>query len=382
MINVGIVSAKENVAFNMASVVCKVGAHAERLDTYSFNKIKTYNIVILDLDNMGNEKDTIKNTSAGFNDIIVAGFSRSQEILDDFRPLMSVYLKPFKKDHILSFIEDLKHLVKDDCVVNNEENPIYTPTGNNTLEQDVFNTDVFSNEEFSLKLSKVINENYNGPSEKEFLKSIQLDDIVVTESVPMVVDIKKPREVDFTEDFINDALLMYRAQKLRKLRLSPNEIKDRVRALMMYDASRGANQQNIKSDTLAVKFEQSKKINDEIAKNEHATTDFEEVELKIEDQRSEKIDDQDDEVDYIDMPSPNAQNQNFDNYNESELKYIKQSPTTGSRIVEKTVPKSTNVLPATGDKKIILDKAELSKKMQGTMSPEQIEKLRKLGVKI
>jgi hypothetical protein len=34
------------------------------------------------------------------------------------------------------------------------------------------------------------------------------------------------------------------------------------------------------------------------------------------------------------------------------------------------------------DGNIVMDKAELSKKVQSSMTPEQIEKLRKLGVKI
>jgi hypothetical protein len=119
MINVGILSSKENVAFNMASVVCKVGAHCERIDSYSFQKVKTFNIVVIDLDNLTKgEDDIIKQTAAGFGDIIVAGFSRSQDVMDEFRPVMNVQLKPFKKDHILTFIEDLKHLEKDNCSVN------------------------------------------------------------------------------------------------------------------------------------------------------------------------------------------------------------------------------------------------------------------------
>ena len=45
MINVGIVSNNDKVAFNMASVVCKVGAHCDRVKEYSFEKIKTFDIV-------------------------------------------------------------------------------------------------------------------------------------------------------------------------------------------------------------------------------------------------------------------------------------------------------------------------------------------------
>lgn len=379
MINVGIVSSKENVAFNMASVVCKVGAHCERMDKYSFTKIKTFNIVVIDLDNLTKgEDDIIKQTAAGFNDIIVAGFSRSQDVMDEFRPIMNVQIKPFKKDHILSFIEDLKHLEKDACSVNREENPIYTPNGNATFNRDALNTDVFSDEELSLKLSKVINKHYDGLGEKQFLKSIELDNAKIPEEqAPIIVELKQPKEVDFTEEFINDALLMYRAKKLKQLRLSPNEIKNRVKALMLYDAQHGRNQKQLNTEQLETKFESSSKINVAIDDNvKHA--EIKEVEFKIEDQRSERIED---EIDYIDMPDINHNEQNNDNYNQAELKYIKQSATPDKNQNVKPVPKSTSMVPA-GDKKIVMDKAELSKKVQSSMTPEQIEKLRKLGVKI
>ncbi len=381
MINVGIVSSKENVAFNMASVVCKVGAHCERMDTYSFEKIKTFNIVIIDLDNLKpNEDNIIKETAAGFNDIIVAGFSRSPDVMDEFRPIMNVQVKPFKKDHILTFIEDLKHLEKDECSVNREENPIYTPTGNATFERDSLNTDVFSDTELSLKLSRIVNKHYDGPSEKEFLKSIHLDDVVISEKpAPVIIELKKPQEVDFAEEFINDALLMYRAKKLKQLRLSPDEIKNRVKALMMYDATYGANQSKLDATTLETKFEKSNKINSEISRTNTVKTEIKEVELNIEDQRVERIED---EVDYIDMPPIINQEQNNDNYNQTELKYIKQpaAPSTNQNV--KPVPKSTSMISQEESRKIVLDKAELSKKVQSSMTPEQIEKLRKLGVKI
>ena len=91
MINVSIVSEKESVAFHMASVVCKAGAHAERFDGYVFDNIKNFNIVIIDLDNAQASYENIKQSAAGIKDIIVAGFSRSNALLDEYRPIISVF---------------------------------------------------------------------------------------------------------------------------------------------------------------------------------------------------------------------------------------------------------------------------------------------------
>jgi hypothetical protein len=168
-------------------------------------------------------------------------------------------------------------------------------------------------------------------------------------------------------------------KKLRQLRLSPNEIKNRVKALMMYDATRGSNQTKLDTEQLKTKFENSSKINVAIDGNgRDKLTEIKEIELKIDDQRIERIED---EVDYIEMPDPIHNEQNNDNYNQAELKYIKQSATPSGTQNVKPIPKSTSMVPKR-DGNIVMDKAELSKKVQSSMTPEQIEKLRKLGVKI
>ena len=94
MINACVISSKENVAFNMASVVCKSGARCERYSTYSFEKIKSFNIAIIDLDNIVDFEEDIKKTSAGFKDIIVVGISREQAKMDDFSFCMQTIRKP------------------------------------------------------------------------------------------------------------------------------------------------------------------------------------------------------------------------------------------------------------------------------------------------
>ena len=385
MINVGIVSNNEKVAFNMASVVCKVGAHCERIIDYSFEKIKSFNIVVFDLDNIGDLSDTIKKTSGGFRDIVVAGFSRSQETMDDFRPIMNVKTKPFRSEHILSFIEDLKHVVKSEEVVNTEENPIYTTFGQNTQERDPLNTDVFSNEDLSLRLSKIINEKYHGPSEKEFLEQINIDVKVVRQPQETFIEIKEPKHnIDLTDTFIDDALIMYRAKKLRKLHLSPDEIKNRVKALMMFDASRGATKEKIDSSVLEEKFEQANRITEETLSvfdkepRVEVQRDFSAVKIDIQDQRNEAVYERNEPVE---QPSNSTNTPKLDNFTETELKYIRQSPNP-EQPKKEPVKTTTSMVPKNAPNGIVIDRSELSKKVQGTMSPEQIEKLRKLGVKI
>lgn len=385
MINVGIVSSKDEVSFNMATVVCKVGAHCERMIQYDFNKIKTFDIAIIDLDNLGDWESELKNTAPGFADMVVAGFSRSQETMDSFRALMTVKQKPFRKDHMLTFLEDLKHIVKKTSVVNTEETPIYTRTGTPTFERDALNTDVFSNEEMSIRLSKIINEKYKGPSEKEFLKQIDLDQVPVQSHSQTIAIEQKPPRVDLISQFVDDALLMYRAQKLRKLRLSPDEIKNRVKALMMFDALHGESKNKIDTDELERRLEAAKKLHEEASKNANITEptpsqpppakQFTGVRLDIDAQRQEVIRA---EETHPEVQIETPQIQNTGNFNDAELKYIKQPAKTSTPPASPTAA----VVPKNQQQGVVMDKAELSKKLQGSMTQDQIEKLRKLGVKI
>jgi hypothetical protein len=51
-------------------------------------------------------------------------------------------------------------------------------------------------------------------------------------------------------------------------------------------------------------------------------------------------------------------------------------------VEEKPKPKPTTTLPQPAANGIVIDQAAVAKKAQSTMTPEQIERLRKLGVKI
>ena len=84
MINVGVLSANSDVSFHMASVVCKLGSHCEPLNEYDFTKLKSFNIVIIDLDNASEWHEQIKKDVSGFEGFIVLGASRDIGLIDVF----------------------------------------------------------------------------------------------------------------------------------------------------------------------------------------------------------------------------------------------------------------------------------------------------------
>jgi hypothetical protein len=381
MINVGIISEKESVAFHMASVVCKAGAHAERFDGYVFDNIKKFNIVIIDLDNAQASYENIKKTAAGIKDIIVAGFSRSNELLDEYRPIISVFLKPFKTDHFLTFVADLKQLTKTEQVVNTEETPVYKPTGQHIVQDDLINTEVFSDKEMTQKLAKIINEKYNGPSEDEFLQNIGLSDVVIVKKPEVLIEIKPlVDQIDHSRQFVDDALIKYRAKKLRERKMSTQDVLNKVRELLKADAER-SRQSFVNVDTIMKKFDESNEIEKTIEsipiKNSEPIKPIETIGT-IEEQRKEAI--------FTDVERPRQVDPTplNDNFTEVELKYIKQSPTVKveQKVEEKPKPKPTTTLPQPAANGIVIDQAAVAKKAQSTMTPEQIERLRKLGVKI
>lgn len=367
MINACVISSKENVAFNMASVVCKSGARCERYSTYSFEKIKSFNIAIIDLDNIVDFEEDIKKTSAGFKDIIVVGISREQAKMDDFSFCMQTIRKPLLTDHIKKMFADVKNLVQNNCTINNEVNPVYTKTGTNTEPIQELDTDVFSDEELSRRLSKIVNAHYNGPNEEEFLKQIELDKVEIKHE-KVEIHIQEQNKVDIAAQFIDDALMMYRAQKLKRLNMSPTEIKNRIKSLLMYDASRN---NALDKGELNAKWEHSNIISSLNENQANAEVDVKHVAATIEDQRREAIYDKP----FVDNDPNSDKVVNNDNYNDTELKYIKRD--------ENAPPpkKPTSMVPASSHG-IVIEQSELSEKAQKTMTPEQIARLRKLGVKI
>lgn len=378
MINVGIISEKESVAFHMASVVCKAGAHAERFDGYVFDNIKRFNIVIIDLDNAQASYENIKKSAAGIKDIIVAGFSRNNDLLDEYRPILSVYLKPFKTDHFLNFVADLKQVAKTENVVNTEAIPVYQPTGKHVVQDDPINTEVFSDKEMSQKLAKIINDKYSGPSEDEFLKSIGLNDVVIVKK-PEVSVVIKPivDQIDYSRQFVDDALLKYRAKKLRERQMSTKDVLSKVRELLKADAKR-AKQSFVDVDTIMKKFDESNEIEKTIESTPISNEPIKPIEDvgTIEEQRREAI--------FTDIERPREVDQTplNDKFTDTELKYIKQSPSAKVEQKAEVKPKPTTTLPQPKTNGVVIDQAEVAKKAQNKMTPEQIERLRKLGVKI
>lgn len=370
MINACVISSKENVAFNMASVVCKSGARCERFSLYSFEQIKNFNIAIIDLDNINDaEEEEIKKTSAGFKDIIVVGLSREQGKLDDFNFCMQTIRKPLLTDHIKKMFADVKNLVQNNCTINNEANPVYTKTCVNTEPTQELDTDVFSDEELSRRLSKIVNAHYDGPNEQEFLQQIELDQVKIKKE-KVEIRIQESPKVDLASQFIDDALMMYRAKKLKRLNLSSSEIKNRIKSLLMYDASR---LEKLDKGELSDKWEHSAIISSLAEQKNPPEMDVDHV-ANIEAQRREAI---------YDKPFTDADGAaekvdkvvNNDNYNDTELKYIKRGE-------NHQVPKKPTAMVPKSSPGIVIEQSELSEKAQKSMTPEQIAKLRKLGVKI
>jgi hypothetical protein len=377
MINVGVISSKSEVAFNMASVVCRLGSHCETLYTYEFEKIKAFNIVVLDLDNTEEWHEQIKKDAAGFEGFVIIGMTRDTSLIDAFSPLFKVDRKPLRAEHIKSAITKLKEVIKTDTVVNTEPSPVYTATGNPTFDRNPINTDVFSDEEMSKHLSKIINEKYKGPSEKQMLNKIELSNIEVQSSITTVPLQPKPLTINLVEQFVDDALIMYRAKKLRQQkRMSQEEVFQKIKELVLFDASRNSKPELLASSELedkliskgAVLTEKLAELDLKIPNvQSKQPMDFDDSKISIEDQRREAIGMHEYKEE---IPENNAQASSSDKFSDAELKYIKRDTTNSE-------PKKHM-----GSSGVDLNTAEVTKKLQQSMTPEQIEKLRKLGIKI
>ena len=393
LINVAIVTTSDNVAYAMSTVVSKRGAKSRHIKEYSFAAVKSCNIVIFDLDHIDGYEDQIKKDSGGFTDLIAIGYGRDQDMMDDFRPIMSVREKPLLTEHFVQYLQDLRALRKTDRVVNTDPDPICNSVGIGV--EELLDMEILSDRDRMLRLKKVVDTIYKGPGEEEFLDSIGIGDIKrIDRTVEIVVE-KKKTATDYRLHFIDDALIMYRAKRLKQMRLSVQEIDMRIKELMKNDIKHAQAKSSLfTTEEVLDEFSKSKRYSDiqeEIQKRDPDQTntlptvksakqsdqsvfqEFEVSEDDIEKQRKEAIGS-------VDQPGVHdlGSTEKNNNYTEAELKYVRDanSSTNKTRISSAV---SSSARSVTGE---MLSNAELSDRLHKNLTPEQIEKLRKLGVKI
>ena len=392
LINVAIVGKKDNVAYAMSTVVTKRGAKSQHIKEYSFEAIKTCSIVIFDLDNIQGYEDRIKKDSAGFNDIVVVGYSRKQDILDDFQSIMTVEEKPLRTEHLTQYLHNLKSLRKSDIVVNTDSDPLYSASGDKL--DDFLNTDILSDRERMLKLKQVVNEKYDGPGEAEFLDQIGISDIKSIDRTTEIVVEEKITAIDYKSQFIDDALIMYRAKKLRKMHLTVEEIEVRIQELMGNDIKHTRSDRINAADVVgefskSQRFSEIKKafeeddlesslISDEGSNPSHIP----QTAILFEDDSWHDIEEQRREAIELPLREENKDShQNSDNFTKTELKYIKTQTKVSSTKPE-TFSQSTVNSGARGSTVDTISDTELSNRLHNSLSPAQIERLKQLGVKI
>ena len=193
------------------------------------------------------------------------------------------------------------------------------------------------------------------------MKHIGLDDM---EPIQMSVEIKPPVKItiNYNSQFVDDALIKYRTQKLKKLRLSVDEITNQISKMIEKDVRRAANKKSFIQPDDIIKSITESHIYDELLeekKESETITEiavFDEPDINVGDQRKEALG-------RVEPPILIDSDDESDNFTDAELKYIKREQ---PQKIQQVVP----------------DKGKLDKKLQSVLSKEQIEKLRKLGAKI
>lgn len=209
----------------LVSMVAKNGCKFSKIKSYSFSEIKGHDICIFDLDNLGPHINEIKADVPKMSEIVMIGISRSDDMLDMFRPLINVEKKPFFLDVFLQYKSQVMEEVGGDYIVNKDAERVYDSLG--VKISDLLNEQTLSNEELLDKLKEKID---SSPAkiepESEFLNRIGLSDIPIPE--PEKTEVQPPAIFNPFED---NALLMYRTRKLRSMNLTPMQIELKLKEL-------------------------------------------------------------------------------------------------------------------------------------------------------
>ena len=305
---------------------------------------------------------------------------------------MTVEEKPLRTEHLTQYLHNLKSLRKSDIVVNTDSDPLYSASGDKL--DDFLDTDILSDRERMLKLKQVVNEKYDGPGEAEFLDQIGISDIKSIDRTTEIVVEEKITAIDYKSQFIDDALIMYRAKKLRKMHLTVEEIEVRIRELMGNDIKHTRSDRINAADVVG-EFSKSQRLSE--IKKAFEEDDLEsslmsdecsnlshipQTAILFEDDSWHDIEEQRREAIELPLREENKDShQNSDNFTKTELKYIKTQTRVSSTKPE-TFSQSVADSGARGSTVDTISDTELSNRLHNSLSPAQIERLKQLGVKI
>lgn len=382
MITVAIVSTNPNVANAIGAVILRSKAKYKHFKRYVYDDIKQCNIVLFDLDNISEFEDQIKQDSAGFSDIVAFGCARSESVLDDYRAVLQVDKKPFLDDHLKKLIKQLNDLRHTTKVVNADSDPTCSSLGISA--EDLLSMDLLSDANRLQQLYEMVGTKYKGMGEKDFLDHIGASKISVsTREAEIPIREAKPR-IDYKTQYFGDALMLYRAQKMKKLRFTIEEIEMRMSALIKTDLKMNESKDLFNAEEFARDFVNSRQFTDIKAKINDGVDDSQGTDLsedvREDDIMDEAIKQRTEAIYHYDDKQNNNDStiKKNNNFSETEVKYIKRS--NNQQPLDSHSVQNPDRSASVTDQ--LLSGAELEKRLKSSLSSEQIKKLKKLGIKI
>ena len=318
------------------------------------------NVVVIDFDSVDWGKNSVPISSLK-NEVII-GYARNSEAFHSYENVLVPYLKPILPEQVQKTINFyLANRKNAENVEPNNEPEISVVEEIDSL----LDSDILSDAERMRQFQRIVKRHYKGLNEDEFFEKIGIDDIPkVPEPTKDTIVVVEPisHKVDLTSQFVEDALTIYRARKLRRLRLSSSDIEKRIKEIIENDIG--------KSRTNLIDKEQvDKSIDNSLHGSSKLSFVFDE---KPQAQKSEKDIKSADDIVLIDDQRKEAihseSNPDHDNTNIKSSKEVKPA----------TLQSEMTVVPSPHP----LTQEELANRLNKKMSPEQINRLRKLGVKI
>ena len=206
---------------------------------------------------------------------------------------------------------------------------------------------LLNNDRITDTLLQIVADHYSGVGEQAYYEQIGLGTFrqptehAVRKPI-LVVEDTPPHRTDFTAQFVDDALNVYRAKKLRKKHLSAKDIEMKMREMIRHDATQ-TRAKGFNAEEVISELAQKDLLIDADTNEEARIRESETQKNEIEEQRREAI---------------------FD-----EQKPMHSKP-------DRVQPPPPSLSP------LDMSPAELKKRLSKNLSPEQIEKLRRLGVRI
>lgn len=281
MLNIGVFTSNELCAKNICQRISNSKNNSIVFSDYTYEDAKKCNIAIIDLDDLRGCREKLLNDASGLKTIVTVVVSKYESDLETLKDIFKTKKKPILDHDMKNWVRDASELLKNDYLPNLEEDRLYNAIGIKIEDMIKINPDVLQNAKKSFK--GYVQKNYKGLSREELIEKFGWKDFDSKknkedksdkqttgqkDTSETIVKLNKSPKIDFEKEFLENPLTKYRIEKMSKQNMNTMEIIEKLTSITKHDSvGSDLKDENMSDAYILQKVAENKVINDEIKKN-------------------------------------------------------------------------------------------------------------------